>query len=65
MSANKITIETSVGLYGCSIELIRKIESELDAVMVGNGFTRTTTSKSGDSLRFHYRQFGKCLEQKS
>lgn len=49
------------GLNDCSIELIQHIEKSVDAVMSKNGFTRTTTSKSGDCVEFNYRQFGKAL----
>lgn len=54
-----ILIETQNGLDDCTIELVQKIEKDLDSVMVSNGFTRTSTTKASNFLKFNYKQFGK------
>ena len=53
-----ISIRLEPGLSQNQIEFIQHIEKELDGVLVQNGFARTTTTKSDDSVAFNYRQFG-------
>ena len=60
-----IAIELDSGLQAHCIEFIQHIEKELDAVMVGNGFVRTTTTKAADVVQFNYRQFGICVESQA
>jgi hypothetical protein len=56
----EINVVTINGLDDCQIELAQKIEKDIDEAMLGNGFCRVASDKSGDSLEFIYRQFAKC-----
>jgi hypothetical protein len=61
MCIKTVKVKTENGLNDCKICLIQGIEKEIDKVMASNGFSRTTTTKSGDYLEFNYRQFGKAV----
>ncbi len=58
---NKASVTLDVGVDKTDIKFIQHLEKEIDSVMVKNGFTRTTTTKKGDSTEFNYRQFGVVL----
>ena len=53
----KILVKTDIGLDSMGIDLVQSIEKSVDNAMVGNGFTRTTTSKSSNCIEFNYRRF--------
>jgi hypothetical protein len=47
MCIKTVKVKTENGLNDCKICLIQGIEKEIDKVMASNGFSRTTTTKSG------------------
>ena len=55
--ADKISIETNIGLDHMQIDLVQSIEKDVDDAMGKNGFTRTTTTKEGGRVVLNYRQF--------
>lgn len=57
----EIKVTTINGLDDCLIELVQGIEGDIDKAMLKHGFCRVSSSKSGDSLEFTYRQFAKAL----
>lgn len=62
MMSKTINIRIEPGLDRNDIEFIQYLESEIDRVMVENGFSRTSSTKCGGEVSFSYRQFGVCLK---
>jgi len=53
-----ITIHLNHGLNDYSIEFIQQIEKALDETLGSLGFSRNSSTKSGDKVKLSYYQFG-------
>ena len=56
MSDCSFHIKTSVNVDTMPIDLIHKIEKDVDAAMLNNGFVRTETSKESHEVIIRYSQ---------
>ena len=57
-----ITIRLNFVLDTTEIDFIQHIEKSIDCALSPIGFTRVTSTKSGDYVEINYFQYGKALK---